>query len=211
LLPRLYAILDIDLIETRGLEPSRVLREWLDAGVRLIQLRAKRLSFGPFLALADEMADACQAAGATFIVNDRADVARLSRADGVHLGQDDLSPEQARSLLPNAPWIGVSTHTDAQLARAVATAATYVAIGPVHATTTKERPDPVIGLEGVRRLSSAARGSGRPIVAIGGITLATAAEVLAAGADSVAVISDLLPADVHDLRARAAEFLHAVT
>ena len=210
MLPRLYAILDIDVVRTRGLDPSRVVQDWLEAGVRLVQLRAKRLSLGPFLDLAEPMAADCRRAGATFIVNDRIDVARLSGADGVHLGQDDLSPEQARAQMPGATWIGLSTHTDAQMAAGLTTAATYLAIGPVFATTTKERPDPTIGLDGVRRLSSAARGSGRPIVAIGGITLATAAEVVAAGADSVAVISDLFGPGGHDPAARASAFLRAL-
>jgi thiamine-phosphate pyrophosphorylase len=209
LLPRLYAILDVDAVEARGLEPLPVLRDWLDAGVRLIQLRAKHLTFGPLVTLADEMAADCRRAGATFIVNDRVDVAQLSGADGVHVGQGDLSPEQVRAQMPAAPWIGLSTHSDAQLARGLASAATYLAVGPVFATTTKERPDPEIGLDGVRRLSAAARG-GRPVVAIGGITLGTAPNVLEAGADSIAVISDLLGPNSGESAARARAFLRAV-
>lgn len=209
MLPRLYAILDVDTVGARGLEPLTVLRDWLDAGVRVIQVRAKHLTFGPLLALAGEMAADCRRAGAIFIVNDRVDVAQLAGADGVHVGQDDLSPEQARAQMPDAPWIGLSTHSDAQLARGLASPATYLAIGPVFATTSKERPDPEIGLGGVRRLSAAARGGGRPVVAIGGVTLATAADVLAAGADSVAVISDLLGPS-GDVAARARAFLRAV-
>jgi thiamine-phosphate pyrophosphorylase len=210
LLPRLYAILDIDVIAARGLEPRGLLRAWLDAGVRLVQLRAKRLSLGPFLELADWMAADCRAAGAVFIVNDRVDVARLAGADGVHLGQDDISPEQARAMLPAEAWMGLSTHNESQLRRGAESGPTYLAIGPVFQTSSKDRPDPVIGLEGVSHLASNLRAShaGLPLVAIGGITLATAAGVLAAGADSVAVISDLLGHD--DPAGRAGAFVRAV-
>jgi thiamine-phosphate pyrophosphorylase len=210
LLPRLYAILDVDAVAARGLEPRRVLRDWLAAGVRLVQLRAKHLSLGPFLELADGMADDCHRAGAIFIVNDRVDVARLSGAEGVHLGQDDLTPKHARPMLPEAAWIGLSTHDDAQLRRGVESGATYLAIGPVFATSSKLRPDPVIGLGGVRQLSSQLRAANRelPLVAIGGITLATAADVIGAGADAVAVISDLL--DPNDPGARASAFVRAL-
>jgi len=209
LLPRLYAILDVDAVAARGLEPRRVLRDWLTAGVRLVQLRAKHLSLGPFLELADWMADECHRAGAVFIVNDRVDVARLSVADGVHLGQDDLTPQHARAMLQKAAWIGLSTHNDVQLRRGIESAATYLAIGPVFATSSKLRPDPVIGLEGVRLLAELRTSNSElPIVAIGGITLATAADVIAAGADAVAVISDLL--DANDPGGRASEFVRAL-
>ena len=204
--PRLYAILDVDACGARGLEPLRVLADWLDAGVRLVQLRAKHLSFGPFLELADKAGSACREAGATFIVNDRIDVARLSGADGVHLGQDDLSPDDAVRALGPASWIGLSTHTDAQVAAALSTSATYVAVGPVFGTSTKANPDPVIGLEGVRRAADLAGAAGRPLVAIGGIDLGNAHDVLMAGADSVAVISSLL--EGHDRVGRARAFLN---
>lgn len=212
MLPPLYAILDVDAVAARGLEPRRVLRDWLEAGVRLVQLRAKRLSLGPFLELADQMAGECRHAGATFIVNDRVDVARLCGADGVHLGQDDLSPEQARAMLPDKAWIGLSTHNDAQLVAGMAAPVTYLAIGPVFQTTTKARPDPVVGLDGVRRVTSNLQTANckMPLVAIGGITLATAADVLAAGADSVAVISDLLGPSGHDPAERARALLRAL-
>jgi thiamine-phosphate pyrophosphorylase len=206
--PRLYAILDVDVAGALGLSPARVLGDWLDAGVRLIQLRAKTLAFGPFLELAGPMAVACRQAGAIFIVNDRADVAKLAGADGVHVGQQDLSPADARLLLPDAAWIGVSTHNDAELAAGLDSAATYVAAGPVYATGTKANPDPVIGLEGVRSVAGRVRATGRPLVAIGGITLETAPAVIAAGADSAAIISALLDGD--DVAGRARAFLRAL-
>lgn len=123
------------------------------------------------------------------ILNDRADLCLAAEFDGVHVGQDDLSPESVRSIIGRDRWLGVSTHNPEQLRAADLTSADYVAIGPVFATTSKEKPDPVVGLEGVRRARSLTR---KPLVAIGGITRANAASVIEAGADSVAVISDLL-------------------
>jgi thiamine-phosphate pyrophosphorylase len=207
-LPRLYAILDVDLVTGRGLSPPDVLHQWLEAGVRLVQLRAKTLALGPFLDLAAPMATACRVAGAMFVVNDRADVARLANAGGVHVGQEDLSPADVRRIAPAKSWIGLSTHNDAQLDAALQSPATYIATGPVFATSTKANPDPVIGLKGVTRAAERARGSGKPVVAIGGITLETAASVIAAGADSVAVISDLFTGD--DIPSRARLFLRAL-
>jgi thiamine-phosphate pyrophosphorylase len=207
-LPRLYAILDIDHVRSLGLNPHDLLRTWLDAGVRLIQLRAKMLGFGPCLELADAMCHACREAGAIFIVNDRVDVARLSGASGVHVGQDDVPPDEARRLLPDSPWIGLSTHTDAQVTTGLAGAATYLATGPVFATVTKVGASPVVGLEGVRRVAPLVKRAGRPLVAIGGITLETAPSVVDAGADSVAVIADLL--SVSDTLGRARAFVRAL-
>jgi thiamine-phosphate pyrophosphorylase len=193
--PRLYAILDVDAAAARGLAPLSLLEAWLGAGVRLVQLRAKGLGTGAFLELADAALVATQAAGALLIINDRVDVAALSGADGVHVGQDDLGPHQVRRLLGDAAIVGVSTHTDAQLHAALAGPATYIAIGPVFSTMTKARPDPVVGLDGVRAARERLAGTARPLVAIGGITVETAGSVIDAGADSVAVIADLLTAD----------------
>lgn len=202
-LPRLYAILDVDLTTARGLSPQAVVRDWLDAGVRLIQLRAKVLTFGPYVDLASPMSQACRAAGAEFIVNDRADVAQMVNASGVHVGQDDLTSTAVRRMLPDARWIGLSTHNDLQLEAGIGTEATYLAMGPVFGTTTKVNPDPVVGPAGIERASRRLHGSGRPLVAIGGITLENAASVIAAGADSVAVISDLINGPNVSARARA--------
>lgn len=205
---RLYAILDVDLLVVRGLDARDVFDAWLDAGVRLIQLRAKSLPSGAMLDLADALAVQARAAGATFIVNDRADVARLSGADGVHVGQTDLAPADARAVVGDAAVVGVSTHNDEQARRAVSEAVNYVAIGPVFSTSSKERPDPVVGLDGVRRARAiVSDAAGLPLVAIGGITLERATSVIEAGADSVAVISDLL---VGAPAVRVREFLRAL-
>jgi len=123
------------------------------------------------------------------IMNDRADLCVAADFDGVHVGQEDLSPEAVRAIIGSGRCLGVSTHNPDQLREAELTSADYLAIGPVFATSSKERPDPVVGLEGVRRARALTR---KPLVAIGGITRSNAASVIEAGADSVAVISDLL-------------------
>lgn len=191
----LYPILDVDLATSRGWAPLVLFRVWLDAGVRQIQLRAKTLASGPFLDLADQMARAARAAGVTFIVNDRADIASMSHASGVHVGQDDLTPAEARAVVGPDALVGVSTHNITQVKAALTGPASYLAIGPVFETASKERPDPVVGLAGVRLAADSTGAARRPLVAIGGITLARARGVIEAGADAVAVISDLLTAD----------------
>jgi thiamine-phosphate pyrophosphorylase len=133
-------------------------------------------------------------------MNDRADLCLAAAFDGLHIGQDDLSPESARRIIGPDRWLGVSTHNPEQLSEADKTTANYLAIGPVFATASKANPDPVIGLEGVRRARQLTR---KPLVAIGGITRANARSVLDAGADSLAVISDL----IRDPRKSAEEFL----
>ena len=125
----------------------------------------------------------------TLIMNDRADLCLAAGFDGVHVGQEDLSPESVRRIIGPDRWLGVSTHNPEQLREADLTSADYLAIGPVFATSSKEKPDPVVGLEGVRRARTLTR---KPLVAIGGISRANAASVIEVGADSVAVISDLL-------------------
>ena len=123
------------------------------------------------------------------IMNDRADLCLAARFDGVHVGQDDLSPAGARAVIGNDLWLGISTHNPEQLAEAGNTSANYLAIGPVFATRSKDNPDPVIGLEGVRQARALTR---KPLVAIGGITRKNCGSVIEAGADAVAVISDLI-------------------
>jgi len=124
-----------------------------------------------------------------FILNDRADICLVAGFDGVHVGQDDLSAEAARRVVGTRLWTGISTHNPEQIAAADKTSANYVAIGPVYGTASKQNPDPVIGLDGVRRARELTR---KPLVAIGGITRQNCRAVIEAGADSVAVISDLL-------------------
>jgi len=202
-IPRLYAI--IDPAQTRGLTPGSVADMLLTAGVRLIQYRGKTETSRRLFDVSCEMAERVHRAGGTFIVNDRADLVRLAGADGVHVGQEDLPVELARRVLLPGQWVGVSTHTQAQMEEAEASSADYVAFGPVFPTASKERPDPVVGLERLRHVRGLTR---KPLVAIGGITLANAPSVIEAGADSVAVIHDLLAAE--DIGAQARKFLQAL-
>jgi thiamine-phosphate pyrophosphorylase len=188
LLPRLYVILDAEL--SRG-SLSETARQLIGAGVRLLQYRAKTTPAGEMLKVARELAAMARGEGATLFVNDRPDVAYLAGADGVHVGQDDLSVELARSVMGEGRWVGVSTHNPEQFERAAATSADYIAIGPIFTTTSKMNPDPIVGTEMICRLRPLTR---KPIVAIGGIRLERATEVIEAGADSVAVISDILGA-----------------
>jgi len=199
-IPRLYAI--IDPARAGGRLPALVTKELIAAGVRLIQFRDKHASSRQLYETCVELKDILRDSGCCLIVNDRADVARAAEADGVHLGQHDLPVEMARRVLAPGQWIGCSTHSAGQVVEADHSAADYIAFGPIFPTTGKVNPDPVVGLEGLRE---ARRVTGKPLVAIGGISLRNAREVLAAGADSVAVIGGLLNAP--DIRARAREFL----
>ncbi len=185
-LPRLYAI--IDPAQTGGRSAPAVAEALLRAGVRLIQLRDKNASSRALFEIGRQVAGRVRAGEGTFIVDDRADVARAVGADGVHVGQDDLPVEFARGILGPEKWVGYSTHDLEQLAEGELSSADYLAFGPVFPTASKERPDPVVGLEGLRRARQATR---KPLVAIGGITVQNARQVLEAGADSVAVIRGL--------------------
>jgi len=184
-----------------------LLEAWLDSGVKLVQLRAKALALGPMLELAEAAQRRCAQAGAILIVNDRVDVALLAGAPGVHVGQGDLPVSDVRRCAPEA-IIGLSTHNGDQVRRSMIEQADYVAIGPVFDTTTKERStDASVGAAGVREAAEILKPSGRPLVAIGGITIWTAARLIADGASSVAVISDLMtPA----WRGRAREYLRVL-
>jgi len=206
--PPLYAILDLDLTLSRGLVPLGVLDAWLDAGVRLVQVRAKSWSGGPLLELTERAVARSRAAAATIIVNDRADVARLSGADGVHVGQEDLRPADVRGVLSVGQLVGLSTHSEAQVQAALQEPIDYLAIGPVFQSATRMAVGQPIGEAGVASAAARARATGLPVVGIGGITEENAARVLAAGATSVAVISALIG---DHPRARARRLLAALT
>lgn len=195
-MPRLYVILDAELLREPATEAARKL---IGAGVQVLQYRAKKLPAKALLATACELADIAREARVRFFVNDRPDVAYLAGAHGVHVGQDDLGVEEARGVVGPDAWVGLSTHNVEQFERAAGTSADYIAVGPIFTTTSKADPDPVVGLELVRQVR---RLTERPIVAIGGITLERAAEVIEVGADSVAVISDVLGAADPAQRAR---------
>jgi len=179
----LYAIIDAGVTN----EPVALGRKALAARCPILQLRAKHLDDQTFVELAFELRAACTAAHATFVVNDRADIARLVGADGLHLGQDDLAVDDARKIVGDMQ-IGVSTHDLDQALRGERDGADLVAFGPLFDTQTKENPDPVVG---PKRLAEVCRSISRPVVAIGGIIPENAQEALDAGARYVAVISAL--------------------
>lgn len=205
----LYAIADVDVCAAAGLDPIATVRAFADAGVSHVQLRAKSLEGAAFLALADRATAVLAGSGATLVVNDRVDVAAAVGA-GVHLGQRDLPVADARRLLGVHAVIGRSTHTPEELRHALSEPVSYVAFGPVFATATKVNPDPVVGLQGLAAAARAAHAAGVPLVAIGGITLATANDVRRVGADAVAVIGDLVRGP-ESPGARARRFLSAAT
>jgi thiamine-phosphate pyrophosphorylase len=202
-LPRLYAIVDPAALP-KSENVISFAAELVSAGCTLLQYRDKTGNPRVMLERAQELSQRCRTGVSDlhvrWIMNDRADLCLAADFEGVHVGQDDLSPEAVRGIIGVNRWLGVSTHNPEQIQEADRTSADYLAIGPVFSTSSKEKPDPVVGLEGVRRARGLTR---KPLVAIGGITRENAAAVIAAGADSVAVISDLL----REPRKSAEEFL----
>ena len=201
-LPRLYAVLDAGVADRHGWTVADLGKAFLDGGARLLQFRAKDLDSGAFLAAADSLTAAARSYDARVIINDRADVARLAGAAGVHVGQHDLAPAAVRRVLGDTALVGLSTHTEAQIEAAARERIDYMAIGPVFGTTTKHTGYHALGLDRVR---GAAACSPHPLVAIGGITLETARDVVESGAQAVAVISDLLAGG--DPAARVRDYL----
>ncbi len=195
--PRLYPIVDAAFFSTTE-DLEAFVEELAAGGCTLLQYRNKS---GNARAMLEQARALKRWVGGKvkLIMNDRADLCLVAEFDGVHVGQDDLSPESVRRIIGPDRWLGVSTHNAEQMQEADRTTADYLAIGPVFSTSSKERPDPVVGLEGVRRARQLTR---KPLVAIGGITRGNAASVIEAGADSVAVISDL----IRDPRKSAEEF-----
>jgi thiamine-phosphate pyrophosphorylase len=187
MLPRLYAILDGSFFPNRE-DLFSTAQELSAGGVTLLQYRDKRGNARQMLEQARELKRRV-GGSVKLIMNDRADLCLAAGFDGVHVGQEDLSPEGARRVIGENLWLGVSTHNPEQVKEADKTSAAYVAIGPVFSTTSKANPDPVVGLRGVREARALTR---KPLVAIGGINRANCRLVIEAGADSVAVISDLM-------------------
>lgn len=188
-LPRVYPIIDRDLIHAKGCPLLSAVAGLLAGGAQILQLRHKGHWTREIFSEAEAIAQLCSGAGAAFIVNDRADMAMLLGA-GLHVGQEDLEPAHARRLIGERGLIGFSTHNAGQLASAAREPVDYAALGPMYATTSKLNPDPVVGLENLRNWRKLAP---QPLVAIGGITRENARAVFNAGADSVAIIGDLIP------------------
>jgi len=199
--PFLYPIVDTGVCAARGLDAATVADAYLAGGARVLQLRDKSGSSAAFLSLAERIVQRASAVDAAVIVNDRADIARLSGAHGVHVGQQDLAVSDVRRIVGNRLIVGLSTHDERQVDEALDSEATYVAVGPVFGSSTKETGYTARGLDLVRY----AAGRGKPVVAIGGITLQRAPSVVQAGAAGLAVISDLL--EGRDPEARSREFI----
>jgi thiamine-phosphate pyrophosphorylase len=198
-IPIIYPVIDTAVCAARDIDPVALAAACVRGGARLLQIRAKEDSSARLVALTDRIVALARPAGARVIVNDRADVARMCHADGVHVGQTDLPVESARAVVGAAAIVGVSTHDRAQVDRALESSASYVAVGPVFLTTTKETGYEPRGLDLVRY----AAGRGKPVVAIGGITLERAPEVVAAGASALAVITDIVAGGDPEARVRA--------
>jgi thiamine-phosphate pyrophosphorylase len=205
---RLYVVCDADVCARAGWTIGDFVSACFDGGARTVQLRAKSMPGRPFLEAVRDMVARAAAYRALVIVNDRADIARLALAGGVHVGQDDLSPAAVRPLVGRSVAVGLSTHTGAQLGAALNEPIDYVAIGPVFGTATKDTGYEPVGLTSVADAADRTAARPLPLVAIGGITLDRASDVIRAGADAVAVISDLLATG--DPATRVREYLAAL-
>lgn len=189
-LPRFYPILDTETAAKRSVAVIDAATQILEGGAAILQFRHKAFWSREVFETLQHVAEMCHACGVPLIVNDRADLARLVDA-GLHVGQDDLPPSAARTILGSAA-LGFSTHNETQVRAAEAEPADYLALGPIFGTASKQNPDPVVGIAGLRGLRPLTK---KPLVAIGGITRENAKTVLDAGADAVAVIGDLFPED----------------
>ena len=206
-LPRVYPILDSESLERCGISMETAAAAFLEGGAGILQIRHKGHWTRDFFETARTVARLCRENGTPLIVDDRADFALLLGA-GLHVGQDDLAPRDARKLIGSEATLGYSSHNLAQLAAAGGEPVDYVAIGPIFATSSKRNPDPTVGVEEIRRCRPLIE---KPLVAIGGINLANARDVWDAGADSVAIIGALLPhaPTARALRERMEEWVSA--
>jgi thiamine-phosphate pyrophosphorylase len=206
-LPRVYPILDTESLDRCGVSMETAAGAFLEGGAGILQIRHKTHWTRDFFETARTVARLCRESGTPLIVDDRADFAMLLDA-GLHVGQDDLAPRDARKLIGAEATLGYSSHNLAQLVAAGGEPVDYVAIGPIFATASKRNPDPVVGIEEIRRCRSLIE---KPLVAIGGITLENARDIWDAGADSVAIIGALLPhpANARALRERMEEWISA--
>ncbi len=201
----LYPLIDTQVCIARKHDPVALAQAYLAGGAGLLQLRCKERPGRAFLDLADRLVAISATTGASLIINDRADIARLSGAGGVHVGQDDLSVADARAVAGAHAIVGVSTHDEAQIDAALGTTANYLAVGPIFVTSTKDTGYTARGLDLVRYAS----GRGKPVVAIGGITLERARSVIEAGATGLAIVTDLLAEE--DVEGRTRRFIEAIS
>ena len=201
--PRLCVICDAEVCARAGWTVSDYAAACADAGARFLQIRAKNAGSAALLQMTEAVLRRTSGTGTLVVVNDRADVARMAGAAGVHLGQDDLAPRAARQLVGVDACVGLSTHTREQIAAAMNEPIDYIAIGPVFGTATKATGYDAVGLARVREAAAVASARGIPVVAIGGVTADNVPDVLASGAHAVAVISDLLATGDPAARVRA--------
>ena len=188
-LPAVYPILDTGTLESLGLDSFTAAEVLIDGGARILQLRHKTFWSRETFKLTERIVELCRANGVLFVVNDRADYAAVL-VTALHVGQEDLTPSQARRVIGPAAVVGYSTHNSAQMGAALNEPVDYLAFGPVFPTVSKERPDPTVGIAGLKAIRALTR---KPLVAIGGITRDNAFTCWNAGADSVAIIADLYP------------------
>ena len=205
MIPVFYPIIDTGICRDRGVAPLVLAGACLRGGARLLQLRFKDGPGAELLDLAERLVALARPFHASVVINDRPDIARMAGAAGVHVGQEDLPVPSVRDIVGPAAVVGVSTHDEPQVDAAVLCAATYIAVGPVFGTATKKTGYTARGLDLVRYAAA----TGKPVVAIGGITLENAPSILAAGAACIAVIGDLFTGDDPETRARAFEHLSA--
>jgi thiamine-phosphate pyrophosphorylase len=198
LFPPLYAVLDLAAVDSN----AHIAEALAESGIRLIQLRDKTASARALFHASKKLVSLLSARHLRLVVNDRPDIAAMVDAGGVHVGQEDLPVEEARKICGPGRWVGVSTHNIEQFRAAAATSADYIAVGPIFSTVTKANPDPVVGVEFLRAVRPLTR---KPLVAIGGITIESAEELYRTGADSLAVVKDLI--DAPDPAQRASEYL----
>lgn len=203
-LPKIYPITDVSL---SGMSHAEQVERLIAGGAKFIQLREKHASPRDFFEAAKSAVEIARQHDVKIIINDRVDIARALGADGVHLGQDDLPPSAARQILGSEAIIGFSTHSVEQAIKAAAHGVNYIAIGPIFETTTKEKPDPVVGLDGLRKVKKSI--DQIQLVAIGGIGLDDIRDVMAAGADSAALISAIV-GDSETISVKTAQFLNIV-
>ena len=219
-LPLVYPILDTATLMRRAVAPIVAAEALLEGGARILQFRHKEHFTREMFEEAKSVSSLCQAGSVQFVINDRADIALLLKA-GLHLGQDDLPPSESRRIIGDSAMLGFSTHNESQFRAAADEPVDYLALGPIFATSSKENPDSVVGLEILRKCGADSQSAapalvpvlGGALVAIGGITRANARAVLAAGADSLAIIGDLYPPECTkpNLRRRMEEWLKLVS
>ncbi|HMX61818.1 MAG TPA: thiamine phosphate synthase [Candidatus Sumerlaeota bacterium] len=201
--PELYCITDANL---SGFSHEEQVARMIEGGARIIQLRDKAIDDEGFAQIATKCQALCRAAGVSFVVNDRIEVARAISADVLHLGQDDLPPAEARKIIGEEMLLGISTHNFDQFVRALREPVDYIALGPVFGTTTKQRPDPPPGMDAVREAATIMRDDRRPLVLIGGVTLENLEALQVIAPNAIIAVIGAIVGSPHSIAERVKEF-----